>query len=206
MKPVYLVLIALGCLAAISYADIYEQLEITKDEAKKRLVESIAVGLVQRGDHSNLVSNARNLPVSLRVAGIRELIRFAREYTSTQEFADEYLAWRKNKFNAGEKTKLGLPKLGKILDNKVNNKLDKEKNEKMFPSDPAILVKTRLTEFIALSKEVDFDAQVVNGQFVNQEYKNKNAQWKMCFRAGKEVVEAAREEAEAWLKELNENN
>ncbi len=38
--------------------------------------------------------------------------------------------------------------------------------------------------------------------FANPDYEAKDGQWKMCFRAGRGVVEAAREEAQAWLKEL----
>ena len=33
--------------------------------------------------------------------------------------------------------------------------------------------------------------------------KKNQAGWKMCYRAGKPVVEAAREEAQKWLTELN---
>jgi len=38
--------------------------------------------------------------------------------------------------------------------------------------------------------------------FADPKYEGKDDKWKMCFRAGKEVVSAAREEAQKWLKDL----
>lgn len=195
---------AMALLGAIALADIYEQLSITKNKVKERLVESIGYGMLVKGDQEELVTNARNLPVPIRVAGIRELIRFAKEYSSTPEFEEDYKAWRKSVLSPNEKTKLGIPKLGKMLDNKVNNKLNKADNEKKYPEDPAVLIKTRLTEFLALVPTVDFDAEIQDNQFVNPEYVKKSAQWKACFRAGREVVMAAQEEAEKWLAELTD--
>jgi hypothetical protein len=64
------------------------------------------------------------------------------------------------------------------------------------------MVKQRLQEFLDISKTVDFDAELQGSMFKNPAYERKSAQWKMCYRAGKEVVEAAREEADKWLKEL----
>jgi hypothetical protein len=91
-----------------------------------------------------------------------------------------------------------------MLENKIDNKLDQSQNEKKYPSDPAELVKKRLTDFLAVSATVDFDAETDGARmFVKPEYEKKSSQWKMCFRAGREVVQAAREEAQKWLNELN---
>jgi len=49
---------------------------------------------------------------------------------------------------------------------------------------------------------VNFDAKTANGEFLDDEYRRKPAQWKMYYRAGKPVITAAREEVSAWLKEL----
>ena len=38
--------------------------------------------------------------------------------------------------------------------------------------------------------------------FADAKYEGKDDKWKMCYRAGKEVVGAAREEAKKWLDEL----
>jgi hypothetical protein len=67
-------------------------------------------------------------------------------------------------------------------------------------------VKKRLDEFLTITKDVDFSAVLTtkyNKQvFVNAGYERKDARWKMAFRAGKEVVDPAREFAQQWIEEI----
>lgn len=203
MKKFLLPFLLIPCLSATLVLSIYEALKITQDDAKKCLLLSIGAGGVMRGDHTDLVSNARSLATEQKVEGIKELMRLAKEYTSTDEFKNDYKKWRNEKLNPNTKSKLGIPKFGKMLENKINNKIDKAENEKKYPSDPDELVKKRLTDFLAISATVDFDAELNGGRFVNPEYEKKSPDWKMCYRAGKDVVEAARVEAQKWLDELN---
>lgn len=79
--------------------------------------------------------------------------------------------------------------------------------EKEWPLLPAPMIRKWLTEFLEVSKDVDYNAALKPGEFgkkifVNPEYENKSANWKMCYRAGKETVEAGRAAAQQWLKEL----
>lgn len=79
--------------------------------------------------------------------------------------------------------------------------------EKDYPSTPNTMVKKWLTEFLDVSKDVDFNAKLVDGeygkkQFAKPEYERKDGNWKMCFRAGKETVETGRTLAKQWLTEL----
>ena len=39
-------------------------------------------------------------------------------------------------------------------------------------------------------------------KFANPAYEQKPTEWKLCFRAGREPVEAAKALATAWLKEI----
>ena len=75
-----------------------------------------------------------------------------------------------------------------------------------YPERPNPVIAKRLREFLALSENVDFAAELKsqNGRmmFVNPAYEAKPAQWKMCFRAGREATTAARAAVQAWLKEL----
>ena len=75
-----------------------------------------------------------------------------------------------------------------------------------YPDDPKPMIARRLREFLALSADVDFGAELRSDGgrmlFVNPAYQAKSAQWKMCFRAGKEATTAARVAVQAWLKEL----
>ncbi len=79
--------------------------------------------------------------------------------------------------------------------------------EKDVPLSPTPMVKKWLTKFLEVSKGVDYSAQLApdgHGKmvFVKPEYENQTAEWKMCFRAGKETVEAGRAYASKWLKEI----
>jgi hypothetical protein len=202
MKKIIVIAIVFVTLSAAVVADIYGSLDISKDQAKQRLLESIAEGSVVSGNQSSLVLRAKSLPVEMRVAGIHQLIRLAKEYTSGDEFEKDYQMWRKNRLNPGQKTRIGLPKFRKILDNAVDNAIDSKDNDGRYPSDPQKLVKKRLEEFLEVSGSVNFDARLSGNGFADAEYQNKSDQWKMCFRAGREVVNAAREDAKAWLGEL----
>jgi hypothetical protein len=75
-----------------------------------------------------------------------------------------------------------------------------------YPEDPKPVIARRLREFLALSADVDFGAALRSDGgrmlFVNPAYQAKSAQWKLCFRAGKEATTAARAGVQAWLKEL----
>lgn len=81
------------------------------------------------------------------------------------------------------------------------------KLDAQFPKDIKAFIRMRLEEFLKVSADVDFNAELVQKgrlkKFVNPEYERKHPNWKYCFRAGKETTEAARKFAEQWLKELN---
>ena len=74
------------------------------------------------------------------------------------------------------------------------------------PADHKQIVKARLQKYLSLAATVNFDAELYekNGKkyFVKHEYEIKNDEWKMIYRAGKEVYEVTKAFAENWLKEL----
>jgi hypothetical protein len=75
-----------------------------------------------------------------------------------------------------------------------------------YPESAGPMIARRLREFLATSADVDFAAKLTprNGKMVfeNDAYEQKPAQWKMCYRAGKEATTAARAAIQGWLKEL----
>lgn len=76
-----------------------------------------------------------------------------------------------------------------------------------YPADTRILIAKRLQDFLDMSKDVDFDTKLIPGgggrmRFVDPKYEAKPDQWKLCYRAGKEPVEAARAFATDWLRQL----
>jgi hypothetical protein len=78
--------------------------------------------------------------------------------------------------------------------------------EEDYPADSRRLIAKRLREFLDVCADVDFAARTnpVNNRqvFANAEYERKPAQWKECFRAGREPTTAARQAATAWLREI----
>ncbi|MDW7760399.1 MAG: hypothetical protein SCM96_07160 [Acidobacteriota bacterium] len=95
----------------------------------------------------------------------------------------------------------------------MQNAEDRERHEEQvreweenFPADPRILIRNRIREFLETSADVDFSAKLVRSgsvmRFADSEYEEKSPDWKLCFRAGKEATEAAREFAKSWLAEL----
>ena len=68
------------------------------------------------------------------------------------------------------------------------------------------VLKQQLTAFVAISGSVDFNAatEMKNKaeRFVNPAYEKKGDIWKACFRAGQPATAAARQFAQAWLKEM----
>jgi hypothetical protein len=79
--------------------------------------------------------------------------------------------------------------------------------EKQYPADPRVLIASRLRQFLDVSKDIAFDAKLVPAgggmmKFADPQLENKSNHWKMCYRAGKAPVEAARAFALDWLKQL----
>ncbi|MFN8134973.1 MAG: hypothetical protein U0Z17_07030 [Bacteroidales bacterium] len=87
------------------------------------------------------------------------------------------------------------------MQKEMQERLALDKNQK---------VKAALQEFLDISGDIDFKAQLLPKnqygiqQFANPVYeREKSREWKMLYRAGKEPVAAARTFAQNWLKELN---
>jgi hypothetical protein len=77
-----------------------------------------------------------------------------------------------------------------------------------YPADPRGLIARRLRAFLDLSAQVDYNAQVVKKGsrallvFADPTLEAKSQEWKLCYRAGKPAVDAARSFATKWLADL----
>ena len=75
-----------------------------------------------------------------------------------------------------------------------------------YPEAPSVIIARRLKMFLEVSADVDFAAKLEerNGRmrFVDAAYEARSSEWKLCYRAGPGAVNAARDAATAWLKEL----
>ncbi len=83
---------------------------------------------------------------------------------------------------------------------------DMEKWQKDLPVNPTLIVKQRLEKFLKETEGIDYSAELKDRYnkkvFVKPEYERKSREWKMGFRAGKEVTETARAFVQKWLSEL----
>lgn len=78
--------------------------------------------------------------------------------------------------------------------------------EEKYPAKVTQFIKSRLQLFLNETKDIDYDAQVVEKSgkkvFVNSDYERKGNRWKMGYRAGREAMEAARQQVVLWIAEL----
>lgn len=79
--------------------------------------------------------------------------------------------------------------------------------DKAFPADSRSLVASRLKNFLDETRDVAYDAKLVDTAtkkkvFAEPSLEAKSPQWKLCFRAGKPATDAARAFAQKWLSEL----
>jgi len=83
---------------------------------------------------------------------------------------------------------------------------DTKKWETEFPADYKQFVRARLQHYLDVAGTVDFSAELVEKggkmRFVNQIYQSKNSEWKMIYRAGKDVYEQTKTFIDQWMKEL----
>lgn len=96
---------------------------------------------------------------------------------------------------------------------RYNEQIDKQyqqalqKYETDYPENPQLLIKKRLQDILAITSDVDYDAELKDAYnkkvFVNPLYERKPLEWKLAFRAGKPATDAVRAFAEQWLKQLN---
>lgn len=82
--------------------------------------------------------------------------------------------------------------------------------DKTYPADPRAMVAMRLRHFLDVTKDVNYDAQLVESAgsgakkkvFADPAFEAKSAEWKLAFRAGKPATDTARAFAQKWLADL----
>jgi len=78
--------------------------------------------------------------------------------------------------------------------------------ERDYPAEPSVLVSRRLKQYLDTCADIDYTAKLTsrNGKmyFADQRYESKPSEWKLCYRVGRETLDATRTFARAWLAEL----
>lgn len=178
-------IMAFAFKAIHSYADIFKQLQIEQVDAKESIFDNFQDGVLYF-PYSEVV---RQLAVGRREAAVNEIGNFIKSYTESAEFIAKYKAARDDA--RPEKNADGE---------------DVKNWQQNYPPTVKDLVKKRLTEFLELTRDIDFDAKLVRSGskmvFANPQLEAKSNEWKRCFRCGKETVMAARKYAQQWLASL----
>jgi len=118
--------------------------------------------------------------------------------------AQEFLKEAEDPDNAYMKAyALGYPDI--LVKAQEANDQNLAKWETEYPAQSIRFVKKRLQEFLAETKDVDFDAALKDQYgkkiFINPTYERKSKNWKMAYRAGRQVIAPARTFLQEWLKE-----
>jgi hypothetical protein len=254
-----LVLVAIG-FSAIGAGDVWQELNVAKNDAAKEVVYSFANGSVS----TYRVREAfRNASPAVRTALVEQVLVWTKAYVNSPQFAKEYAALREEskpvleeKPSVDEELKQRREQRQADLEEARKNiaempaeyrkaaedgykaavesmkqldtaefrklerqgieaerKADQEAYEREladweegYPSDPQVLVKKRLEEFLDATEDVDYEAETVKKnnkmRFADGEYESKPSEWKLAYRAGKEPTEKARAFAQSWLAEL----
>lgn len=83
---------------------------------------------------------------------------------------------------------------------------DLKKWEENYPADYKIVIKARLEKYLSIAAAVDFNAALTEKYnrkvFTNPSFESKSNDWKIIYRAGKEVYNAIKPLTETWIKEL----
>jgi hypothetical protein len=83
---------------------------------------------------------------------------------------------------------------------------DLKKWDENYPADFKLKIRKYLEKYLSLANTVDFNAALQEKygkmRFVNPDYERRSSDWKLIFRAGKEVYGVTKPFAEQWLKDL----
>lgn len=207
------VLVACSLVTAAAFAadDLFTAVESSAEHWENSVV-NVARGSFSPGE---ITGALRALPGEQRAAWVRSLGGWARTYTQGEDFAKRYKKaykeWKKS-HGGGGGGGFGLGGLKRKLQSKAEQAAEKQvtgeaggagEDRWAMDEDANVTLKKRLTLFLELSKDVDFDARLEGRRFADATYEAKPGEWKMCYRAGREATAAAREVATAWLADLD---
>lgn len=188
-------------LMAFSADNVLTQLGISAETANNYLFRAISTNYLQFD--KALVDKARSLPVDMRVSCTRLLVNLLKEYTQSETFVDSYKRYRRERL-AGKSHGFRLPRPSDLLNKAIDKVSNGGSSASDLPADPAVLVRNRLKEFLKESATVDFDAKLNGDSFADPIYESKGQKWKMYYRAGKPVIEAAQNEIKKWLDRVGD--
>ena len=180
----------------LAYDNIFNQLGLDTEEAQSYIASNLYGGSTTYPRTKIMVKLALNK----REEAIKEIGNYIKAYVKSQEFSKEYETARL------EQRPERPEGLYENAENMAAYKEDLKYWEAEFPASVNGLLKKRLTHFLQLSANINYNAKLERSGskmiFSDPALEAKDEFWKACFRAGKPSVDAARAFAKQWLQEL----
>ncbi|WP_302861461.1 hypothetical protein [Mucilaginibacter sp. L3T2-6] len=148
-----------------------------------------------------LVNKARSLNTDMQADCARILVRLFKAYTESDAFAKAYKKYRVEHLPR-KSHGFHIPKPSELLGQAKNKLLNGDASADLLPTNPKEIIKKRLEEFLKVSATVNFDAKLNGRLFADVQYEAESSQWKMYYRAGRPVIEAAQAEVKSWLETM----
>ena len=198
-------------VALVNFALTLSRTFVDSDEFKRRYAdhrEANGPDPLPEGQTADAIFAKQRAGFEAQVAEMRKLFdQITPEQRATLEEGWKDMRQQLDAMEKGDKRKEIEALLKDQLDQQVRTREAALKEfEKTYPADPRTLVAMRLRHFLDMTKDVAYDARLVEkGKkrvFDDPAFEAKPGEWKMAFRAGKPATDAARAFAQKWLADL----
>ena len=208
MKKIIVIIVAGLALSAFTIArqsrqfteEVFQLLRIPQDEGRQYIRENFIYASIAT-PHS---FDRKHVPQGSRAALVRKLGAYMKQYLQSAEMKAAWQEYRASMAPPDIKDYESVTTLSPEQKQEIARQ--QKQFEQDFPEDLQLLIQSRLREFLDLTADIDFNAKLVsrNGRMVfeNPDYESRDTNWKKCYRAGRETIEAARAFAQQWLSEI----
>ena len=211
-KPAaFLALAPAARVALVNYALTLSRTFVESEDFKRRYAdhrEANGPDPIPEGQSADAIFAKQRAGFEAQVAEMRKLFdQITPEQRATLEEGWKDMREQLDAMEKGEKRKEIEALLKDQRDQQVRSREAAMKElEKTYPADPRTLVAMRLRHFLEVTRDVSYDAQLVDKDkkrvFADPALEAKPAEWKMAFRAGKPATDAARAFAQKWVADL----
>jgi len=198
-------------VALVNFALTLSRTFVESDEFKRRYAdhrEANGPDPLPEAQTADAIFAKQRAGFEAQVAEMRKLFdQITPEQRTTLEEGWKQMREQLDAMEKGDKRK----EIEALLADQVNEQIRSRQAamtafEKTYPADPRALVAMRLRHFLEATRDVAYDAKLVDKDkkkaFADAAFEAKPAEWKMAFRAGKPATDTARTFAQKWLSDL----
>ena len=215
-KPAaFIALPAQGRVAIVNFALTTARTYVESDDFKKRYAdhrEANGPDPLPEAQTADQIFAKERANFEAQVEGMRKLFdQITPQQIATLEQGWAEMRQRFDDMQKGDRRKEMEALLKQERDEEVSVHAEAMKAlDQKYPPDPRAMVALRLRHFLDVTKDVAFDARLVDKAtdkgtkkvFADAALEAKPDEWKLCFRAGKQATDTARVFAQKWLSDL----